>query len=96
MRIENNSIGTNNYFGMKSNKYDPKEAAVAKKLGMSVQEFSKLPEQEKSRKVQEFNKDHPNNRIEDKGFAPQAPQQNQGSEMNNFFNTVNWNNVKLE
>lgn len=93
MRIENNSIGTNNYFGMKSNRYDPKETAVAKKLGMSVKEFSQLPEEEKSRKVQEYNKDHSNNRIDEKKAQQQA---SQGSEMNNFFNTVNWNNVKLE
>jgi hypothetical protein len=93
MRIENNSIGTNNYFGMKSNKFDSKEAAVAKKLGMSVREFSQLPEEKKMEKVQEYNKNHPNNKIEDKGVQPQN---SQGSEMNNFFNTVNWGNVKLE
>ena len=93
MRIENNSIGTNNYFGMKSNKYDPKEVAVAKKLGMSVEEFSQLPEEEKMEKVQKYNKNHPNDKIEDKGKQGQA---SQGSEMNDFFNTVNWNNVKLE
>jgi DNA-directed RNA polymerase specialized sigma subunit len=93
MRIENNSIGTNNYFGMKSNKYDPKEAAVAKKLGMSVEEFSQLPEEEKMEKVHEYNKNHPNDKIEDKG---KQGQNSQGSEMNDFFNTVNWNNVKLE
>ena len=95
MKIENNNlIGTNSYLGFGAkNKYDPKEAAVAKKLGMSVKEFSALPEEEKMQKVQTFNQSHPNDKIADKGAQPQEPQ---GTQMAQFHNDVNWANVKLE
>ena len=61
---------------------------------MSVQEFSALSEAEKMQKVQAYNKSHPNDPIENKGAQPQ--QNNQGSQMTQFQNDVNWNNVKLQ
>ena len=72
---------------------DKKEAQTARKLGMSVKEFSSLSETEKMTKVQEYNNKHPNNKIEDKGMPSVQPQ---GAEMEKFHNDVNWNNVKLE
>ena len=74
-------------------KEDKKEAQVARKLGMSVKEFSSLSETEKMMKVREYNNKHPNDKIEDKGMPPIQPQ---GAEMENFHNSVNWDNVKLE
>ena len=83
----NNMIGFSEY---RTPKYDPKEAEVAAKLGMSYEEFSKLPEAEKMRKVKEYNETHPNDKIEDKNV------QTQGIEINNFLNDGNWNNIKLQ
>ena len=96
MRIESNRfMGINTAFGQRTNKYDPKEAAVAKKLGMSVEEFVNLPEDEKAQKVQAYNKAHPDDKIEEKG-KNQQPMQPIGNEMQQFHNDINWDNVKLE
>ncbi|MBQ9245640.1 hypothetical protein IJ182_05165 [bacterium] len=81
----NNNVGTNNY--------DPKESAVARKLGMSPQKFAALPEKEKIKKVHEYNETHPNDKIEDKGAQPQSPM---GAEMNKFMNDIDWNKINLE
>ena len=83
----NNMIGFSEY---RTQKYDPKEAEVAAKLGMSYEEFSKLTKKKKMKKVKEYNETHPNDKIEDKNA------QTQGIEMNKFLNDINWNNIKLQ
>ena len=90
MKIENNMNNLKG-FGMKNQmKFDPKEAEIARKLGMTYEEFSKLSEEEKAQKVKAYNEAHPNNPIPDKGT------EFMGVQMQNFKNDINWKNVKLQ
>ena len=45
---------------------DPREAEVAKKLGVTVEDFHKLPEDQKQQMVAQYNQEHPNDRIPEK------------------------------
>ena len=90
MKIGNEMNNIQGFGAMKQKKYDPKEAEVARKLGMSYEEFSKLSEEEKAEKVRAYNKAHPDNPIQDKGA------EFMGVQMQNFKNDVNWKNVKLQ
>ena len=92
MNVNNNASANTNY-GFRANDYDPKEAEVARKLGMIVEEFSALSESEKAEKVHEYNETHPNDRIEDKGMPPQLPQ---NPEMDKFRNDIDWDKIKLQ
>ena len=92
MKIENNIIGITNQ-NQRGIAYDPKEAEVAAKLGMTYEEFAALSEDQKKLKVKEYNEAHPENPIEDKNSNP--PQQ-RGSVIDNFFKDVNWDNIKLQ
>ena len=89
----NNNTSVNNNYGFKANNYDPKEAEVAKKLGMSPEEFSELSESEKAEKVHEYNDTHPNDPIEDKGMPPQPPQ---NPKVDKFRNDIDWDKIKLQ
>ena len=71
-----------------------KDAEIAKKLGLSVQQFQQLPETEKKAKVEAYNQAHPNDKIEDKQYIP-VPQV-QGSSMNSFMNDIDWKKLRLE
>ena len=88
---------------------DQKELDVARKLvnaGIvhSVQEFMQLSDTEKQKKVEEYNKTHPNEPIGEKNKREtqvQPPeshtvQQPYGSVMNQFMNDVNWKKIKLQ
>ena len=92
MNVNNNTNANNNY-SYRANGYDPKEVEVARKLGMSIEEFSALSESEKAEKVHEYNEKNPNNPIEHKGIPPQAPQ---SLEMDKFRNDIDWNKIKLQ
>ena len=92
MYVNNNTNVSTNY-GLKQNNYDPKEAAIARKLGMSPEEFSALSESEKAEKVHEYNQTHPYDQIEEKGSAPQGAQ---GAEMDKFRNDIDWKKIKLQ
>ena len=92
MNVNNNASANTNY-GFRANNYDPKEAEVARKLGMSVEEFAALSESEKVEKVHKYNETHPNDPIEDKGMQAQPPQ---NPEIDKFRNDIDWNKIKLQ
>ena len=90
---------------------DQKELEVAKKLTnagivSSVQEFLQLSDSEKAEKVEEYNKTHPNDPIENKGArgeaqppvpnGAEATQYPPGSEMDEFQKYLKGNKIKLQ
>lgn len=89
----NNNTNVNSNYGLKAHNYDPREAEIAKKLGMSYEEFAALSEAEKAEKVHEYNRTHPDDPIEDKGVPPQSLQ---NPEMDKFRNDVDWDKIKLQ
>ena len=92
MKIGNEMSNIQGFGAIKQKKYDPKEAEVAAKLGMTYEAFAALSEEEKMQKVKEYNELYPDNPIKDKNS--QAP--DRGSEIDKFFNDVNWKNIKLQ
>ena len=49
-----------------NNNPDPREAEVAKRLNIPVEQFHALSEQEKAEMVRKYNQEHPNDRIPEK------------------------------
>ena len=80
----------NNIYGSRFKKIDPKEAEVARRLGMSIEDFCALSEEEKMRKVQAYNEKHPENPIPYKGQVPQ------NTELERFKNDIDWSKIRLQ